>query len=135
MENQADNFEKFWRYYLREHAKPETRALHIAGTAFALLFAAGALRSLATRPRGRYVDPTTWLAAAALVGYAPAWISHLAYEGNRPATFQHPAWSLLADLKMAWLWATGRLDKQLGVAGIGVSPQGQDAACQGRPGP
>jgi hypothetical protein len=26
------------------------------------------------------------------------------------------------------LWATGRLDKQLGIAGIGVSPQGQDAA-------
>ena len=128
MENRADNFETFWWYYLREHWKPETRVLHIAGTAFALLCAAGALRSLATQPRDRYVDPTTWLAAAALAGYAPAWISHLAYEGNRPATFQHPVWSLLADLKMSWLWTTGRLDKQLGIAGISVSPQRKVAA-------
>ena len=114
-ETRADDFETFWWYYLREHGKPETRALHIAGTALALLCAAGALRSLAMRPRDRYVDPPTWLAAALLMGYAPAWISHLAYEGNRPATFQHPVRSLLADLKMAWLWATGGLDKQLGM--------------------
>jgi hypothetical protein len=74
-----------------------------------------------------------FLAAAALVGYAPAWISHLAYEGNRPTTFQHPAWSLLADLKMGWLWATGRLDTQLAVAGIGVSPQGDVRAKKLKP--
>ncbi|HEY8276805.1 MAG TPA: YhjD/YihY/BrkB family envelope integrity protein [Methyloceanibacter sp.] len=127
MENRADNFEKFWWYYLREHGKPETRALHVVGTAFAVLFAAGALRSLATRPGDRYLDPAIWLAAAGLAGYAPAWISHLAYEGNRPATFQHPVWSLLADLKLAWLWATGRLDQQLAVSGIGVAPQGMIA--------
>jgi hypothetical protein len=80
------------------------------------------------RPCERYVDPTTWLMAAALAGYTPAWISHLVYEGNRPTTFQHPIWSLAAGLKMAWLWATGRLDKQLGIAGIDVSAQGQAGA-------
>jgi hypothetical protein len=72
MENRADNFEMFWWYYLREHGRSETRALHIAGAALALVCAVGALRSTATRPRDRYIDPTTWLAAAAVARYAPA---------------------------------------------------------------
>jgi hypothetical protein len=125
MGNRADNFEKFWWHYLREHGMPETRALHVAGTVTALLFLMKAVDSVATRPRDRYVDPSTWLLAAALAGYGPAWVAHVAFEGNRPASFKHPLWSFLADLKMSWLWLTGRLDKQLAVAGgLGVSPQG-----------
>jgi hypothetical protein len=124
MDSRADNFETFWWHYLREHGEPETRARHVAGTVTALLFLMKAVDSLATRPRDRYVDPATWLLAAALAGYGPAWVAHFAFEGNRPASFQHPLWSFLADLKMSWLWLTGRLDKQLAVAGgLGVSPQ------------
>jgi hypothetical protein len=113
---------------LREHARPETRALHVAGTVTALLFLMKAVDALGTRPRDRYVDPSTWLIAAALAGSGPAWIGHFTYEGNRPASFKHPLWSFLADVRMSWLWLTGRLDKQLAIAGaLGVSPQGTRA--------
>jgi len=96
-------YSEFWPYYLREHARPETRLLHVLGTgiALALLIAAALLASL-------------WLLLAAVVaGYAFAWISHLAVEGNRPATFRFPLWSLYSDGRMALLWATGRLQPEL----------------------
>jgi hypothetical protein len=125
MESRAENFDTFWWHYLREHGKEETRALHIAGTGLAALCAIAALRSLASRPGERNLDPLTWITLAALSGYGPAWVGHFFYEGNRPATFQHQLWSLVGDLKMSWLWLTGRLERQLAMAGaLGVSPQG-----------
>jgi hypothetical protein len=60
------NFGEFWPYYLGEHAKPTTRALHFAGTGAGLLLTATALIS------GQY-----WLLLVALVcGYGPAWVGH-----------------------------------------------------------
>jgi hypothetical protein len=122
-----DAYERFWWYYLREHGRPETRALHIAGTGLGLVCLAGALSSIVTRPRERYVDPSTWLIAAAVAGYGPAWIGHFFYEGNRPATFQHPWWSFLSDLRMSWLWLTGRLESEIARGTVGVSPRGKAA--------
>ena len=98
-----DSFEAFWPYYLRQHATPANRVLHVAGTSTALAVAAFAV---ARRRPG-------WLLAAPLVGYAPAWIGHLLVERNRPATFGHPLWAFRADLKMTRLAFTGRLDAEL----------------------
>ena len=96
-------FGDFWPYYLREHARPATRAIHIAGTWAAV---AALVLGLLTG--------TWWLVLAApFVGYGSAWVSHMAVERNRPATFAHPAWSLFGDLRMAWLAATGRLGAEL----------------------
>jgi hypothetical protein len=97
------NFAEFWPYYLAEHARPLTRALHVAGT-----WAAAALLAWAVAS-GRW----WWLLAAPVLGYGFAWGAHLFVERNRPATFSYPLWSLLGDLRLAWLAASRRLGAEL----------------------
>jgi hypothetical protein len=101
-------FAQFWPYYLREHSKPRTRAMHYIGTSLVVGLAVGA------------VATGTWwlLAAMPVAGYGFAWASHAAVERNRPATFTYPAWSLGADFKMWWMWLTGRLGPELQMAGV-----------------
>lgn len=106
------SFEDFFPHYLREHGRPGTRALHLAGTvmATALLVAAAADRK--RRP--------WYLLAAPLAGYGAAWLGHYAVERNRPATFRHPIWSVRGDYRMLGLWATGRLEEKVRAAQDGV---------------
>ena len=83
-------FEEFWPFYVKEHQKKATRILHFIGTTGAMACVAG---GLLTKRR--------WLLAVApVVGYGPAWVSHFFVEGNKPASFKHPLWSLRADLVM-----------------------------------
>ena len=94
---------EFWPQYLALHADRRTRALHYAGTLTAL--AALVVAAVAWDWR--------WLLAALIVGYAPAWLGHFAFERNRPATFGHPLWSLWSDVRMLALFLTGRLAGEL----------------------
>ena len=96
-------FEEFWPYYLREHAKRGTRALHFTGTTLAL--ASAALALLTRRP--------AWLLGAPLLGYGFSWIGHVFVEKNQPATFKYPLWSLQGDLKMWAMTIAGTLDAEL----------------------
>jgi hypothetical protein len=97
------SYAEFWPYYLREHAHGATRTIHILGTCAAVACIVAAV-----------VFRTWWLiAAAVVVGYAPAWFAHIAVENNRPATFRYPVWSLVSDLRMTALWVTGRLPGEL----------------------
>src|SRR5712692_6068241 len=102
------NFGEFWPYYLREHRKPVTRALHFAGTSLSILLI---LSALALR-RPLLVIP------ALLCGYAFAWVGHFFVEHNRPATFKHPVWSFAADLRMLAFALSGRLTAELRKAGV-----------------
>jgi hypothetical protein len=102
------SYRDFWPYYLQEHAKPETRAIHYVGTALSTLCVIAAIATA-----------KLWLVPVALVaGYGPAWFSHFFVEHNRPATFTYPLWSLVSDYRMAWTWITGRIGTELERAGI-----------------
>ena len=86
MEERLASFEEFWPFYVAQHLDPVNRALHFLGTSLAL----AALAATAT------LTPW-WLLAVPLVGYGPAWVGHLFFEKNKPATFRHPLWSLRGD--------------------------------------
>ena len=83
-------FREFWPFYVREHAKVGTRALHFFGST--LVLAVVAVAVVTGRP---------WLLLAApVVGYGFAWIGHFGIEKNRPATFKYPVYSFFADWVM-----------------------------------
>ncbi|MDP8916941.1 MAG: DUF962 domain-containing protein [Pseudomonadota bacterium] len=98
----------FWPIYLREHAKPATRYVHFAGTGVGLACLGLAL---ATRKAGS-------VPLGVLGAYGAAWAAHGLVEKNKPATFQHPWWSLVSDLRMFGLALTGRLGGELRRAGV-----------------
>ena len=103
--NRINSFRQFWPHYLRQHRCPGCRALHYAGTVATVVTPIIAALT------------TPWLLLAVpLVGYGPAWFGHFVLEKNRPATFGHPLWALIADYCMFALWITGQLRTQLDAA-------------------
>jgi hypothetical protein len=90
MSSPIHTFEEFWPHYVHAHRNPLNRALHYAGTTAVI----GTVVTSAVT-----LNPA-WLLLAPVVGYGPAWVGHFVFEKNKPATFEHPLWSLRADFKM-----------------------------------
>jgi hypothetical protein len=103
MARQFRSYSDFWPFYLGEHRKPETRAVHYVGTIASILCLAWAL----------YSHNWWWLIAVPFFGYGPAWFGHFFIEHNKPATFKAPFWSLISDYRMCGLFLTGRLGHEL----------------------
>ncbi|HUT49536.1 MAG TPA: DUF962 domain-containing protein [Alphaproteobacteria bacterium] len=103
MATKIDNYADFWPFYLGEHRKPTTRALHYFGTSAGLTCLVAALATQAW-----------WLLLGAFVsGYLFAWIGHFFVEKNRPATFTYPFWSFISDFRMFGTWIAGRMGAEL----------------------
>ncbi|GAA4790034.1 DUF962 domain-containing protein [Streptomyces sanyensis] len=96
------SYEEFWPYYVAMHSRAATRWAHLAGTLTGL--AVGVYGLARGRPR--------YAAALPLIGYGTAWPAHVLIEGNNPATFGHPLWSLRGDAQMIGMMLAGR-DREL----------------------
>jgi hypothetical protein len=92
-------FSEFWPHYVHAHRSRVNRGLHYVGTTAALGTVAAAAVTL---------NPA-WLLLTPVAGYGPAWVGHFFFEKNKPATFEHPLWSLRGDLKMYTLALRGRM--------------------------
>ena len=92
-------FRDFYPAYLAEHKERATRRLHFLGTLMVFVAIGATL----------WTGDLRWLVAAPLFGYGFAWIGHLVFERNRPATFRHPLYSLAGDFVMFKDMLLGRL--------------------------
>ena len=93
------SYDEFFAFYLKEHSNPANRLLHACGTLLGLAVLVGAI---VTR---HYIWALLWIP----IGYGFAWTGHFLIEGNKPATFGHPWWSLISDFRMLGLMVTGKL--------------------------
>ncbi|WP_426044202.1 Mpo1-like protein [Caulobacter sp. DWR3-1-2] len=91
------SFAAFYPFYLSEHINRTSRRLHVVGTSLVI----------AVLACGFLVDWRFFIAAP-LIGYSFAWVGHLVFEKNRPATFKYPLYSLAGDFRLWFEVVTGK---------------------------
>jgi hypothetical protein len=80
-----------------------TRFWHFVGTSFVFICIITAL-----------IIQNYWLfLLAPIIDYGFAWYSHFFIEGNKPATFGYPLWSLRADFRMYGYILNGKINQEL----------------------
>ena len=85
MKNDFKSFKQFYPFYLSEHMNPICRILHCIGTSSVIIIII------------LFFFNINILFLAPFVGYGFAWIGHLFFEKNKPATFQFPIYSFIGD--------------------------------------
>ena len=93
------SFAEFYPFYLTEHNNRTCRRLHFVGTSLSL----GCLLMLAAT--GNF----GWLLTGLLLGYGFAWLGHLGFEHNKPASFKRPLYSFMGDWVMYKDILTGKI--------------------------
>ena len=102
MSTRFTSFREFWPFYVCEHSKARTRALHFIGTSTIIPLVIAA------------IFYSYYLALLIPVcAYAFAWFSHFFIEKNKAATFIYPLWSLIGDFKMFWLMCQRKMHEEL----------------------
>jgi hypothetical protein len=98
MSENFSSFKAFYPYYLDEHQDLRCRRLHFVGSG--LVIVALVLG---------FVHSPWWFLAMPVLGYGFAWIGHVAFEKNRPATFKYPLYSFAGDWMMFFDILRGRV--------------------------
>lgn len=83
-------FADFYPFYLQEHSDRRNRRLHFIGSTLVLV----CLWRLFT------TEHAVWIFNGLVCGYGFAWVGHLFFEKNKPATFKHPLYSFMGDWVM-----------------------------------
>ncbi|MER7760145.1 DUF962 domain-containing protein [Streptomyces sp. NPDC097619] len=112
------SYEEFWPYYVAMHSKAATRWVHLVGTLTGVAVTAYGL----ARGRRRYA------LALPVLGYGAAWPAHFLIEGNNPATFGHPLWSLRGDAQMIRMMLAGRDAELAETAAKWLAAEGEPVA-------
>lgn len=94
-----NSFSEFYPFYLSEHQDRVNRRLHFVGSTLVIALVLFAL----------FTQQWLWLAAVPLAGYGFAWFGHFFFEKNKPATFNHPMYSLMGDWVMYKDILTGKV--------------------------
>ncbi len=102
MAERIKTYSAFFDYYLSEHSKPLTRALHYLASICGMAALAATV----------WTHNLLWIPAGLVAAYGLAWIGHFFVEHNRPATFTYPRWSFMGDYHMFFLWLTGQLARR-----------------------
>lgn len=92
-------YSEFWPWYLSQHTRTGTKILHLVGLSLWLLL------MISGMVLGNFF---LGFASGVLCSYSCAFVSHLIFEHNNPATFKHPIYSIISDFRMAYYFITGR---------------------------
>lgn len=99
MDKTYQSFKEFYPFYLSQHQNQVCRRLHFIGTLSVLVILFYTLIS------------RSWimLLLIPLSGYGFAWVGHILFEKNKPATFVFPVYSFIGDWVMFKDIITGKI--------------------------
>ena len=91
-DKQYKTFKEFYPFYLSQHQNPVCRVLHYIGSLLVLCLLFYSLLS----------QQYLLLFLLPVIGYGFAWVGHIKFEKNIPATFTYPWYSFLGDWVMLY---------------------------------